>query len=253
MGVEDKVGSMLLEKISNMPGFKVNRDSFLVDILKKKGFNNNNINKALEGSILEVLTLSEIEEIANNRIFIQRSKVTAFSATLGIPGGAAMFASAPADVVQFFYCSGILSQELAYLYGFDDLWNPTNNNLEGKDAIILFIGTMLGVGAASQIVKELTTRLAEHVPKQLMKKALSKNLIYKSTKEVLKFVGVKVTKNKFTECIGKAIPIVGAVISGGITYYTFGEYAIKLRDKLYEGVNDKVNIDNGDNIIINME
>lgn len=35
MGVEDKVVSMLLEKISNMPGFKVNRDSFLIDILKK--------------------------------------------------------------------------------------------------------------------------------------------------------------------------------------------------------------------------
>lgn len=253
MGVEDKVGSMLLEKISNMPGFKVNRDSFLVDILKKKGFNNNNINKALEGSILDVLTLSEIEDIANERIFIQKRKVTAYSAALGIPGGAAMLASAPADIVQFFYCSGILSQELAYLYDYNDLWDSTNNSIEGNDAIILFIGIMLGIGAASQVVHEITSRLAEHVPKQMMKKALSKNFIYKATKDVFKFIGIKVTKDKFTKYIGKAIPILGAVISGGMTYYTFGEYAIKLRDKLNEGINDKKNICNGDNITINME
>ena len=73
-----------------------------MDVLSKKGFKKDDINKALEGSILDVLTLSEIEDIANKRIFIQKGKVTAFSAALGIPGGAAMIASAPADVVQFF-------------------------------------------------------------------------------------------------------------------------------------------------------
>ena len=253
MGFEDNVGHMLLEKASNMPGFKVYRNAFLMDVLNNKGLNKDDINKALEGNILDVLTLSEIEDIANKRIFIQKGKVTAYSAALGIPGGAAMLASAPADVVQFFYFSGILSQELAYLYGYNDLWDSTNNNIAGNDAIILFIGTMLGVGAASQVVKEITSRLAEHVPKQMMKKALSKNFIYKATKDVLKFIGVKVTKDKFTKYIGKAIPILGAVISGGMTYYTFGECAIKLRDKLNEGINDKENICNGDNITINME
>lgn len=253
MKVEDKIGHMLLDKASSMPGFKIYRNTFLMDVLNQKGFNKDDINKALEGSILDVLTLSEIEDIANRRIFIQKGKVTAISAALGIPGGAAMLASAPTDVVQFFYCAGILAQELAYLYGYNDLWGSTNNSIEGNDAIILFIGTMLGVGAASQVVKKLTSRLAEHVPKQMMKKALSKNLIYKATKEVLKFIGIKVTKDKFTKYIGKAIPILGAVISGGMTYYTFGECAIRLRDKLNEGINDKENICNGDNIIINME
>ena len=248
MGVEDKVGDMLLEKASNMPGFKVYRNTFLMDVISKKGFNKDDINKALEGSILDVLTLSEIEDIANKRIFIQKGKVTAFSAALGIPGGAAMLASAPADVVQFFYCSGILSQELAYLYGYNDLWDSTNNSIEGNDAIILFIGTMLGVGAASQVVKEITSRLAEHIPKQMMKKALSKNFIYKATKEVLKFIGVKVTKDNFTKYIGKAIPILGAVISGGLTYYSFGEGANRLQSKLSEAINEK-DINSLDDII----
>lgn len=253
MGVEDNVGNMLLETVSNMPGFKVYRNIFLKDILKQKDFDNDDVNKALEGSILDVLTLSEIEDIANKRIFIQKGKVTAFSAVLGIPGGAAMVASAPTDVVQFLYFSGILAQELAYLYGYNDLWDSTNNSIEGYDAIILFIGTMLGVGAASQVVKEITSRLAEHVPKQMMNKALSKNFIYKATKEVLKFIGIKVTKDKFTKSIGKAIPIFGAVISGGMTYYSFGKCAIELRDKLNEGIKDKNNICNGDNTTINME
>ena len=85
------------------------------------------------------------------------------------------------------------------------------------------------------------------------KKLFLKILFYKATKDVLKFIDIKVTKDKFTNYIGKAIPILGAVISGGMTYYTFGEYAIKLRDKLNEGINDKENICNGDNITINME
>ena len=96
--------------------------------------------------------------------------MTAVSAALGIQGGVAMIASAPADVAQFYYYSGILSQELAYLYGFNDLWEPQNNDLtfEGKEAMVLFIGTMLGVGAASQVVKEITIRLAKHVSDKLM-------------------------------------------------------------------------------------
>lgn len=253
MGVEDTVGGTLLAKASSMPGFKVYRNIFLKEVLNERGLNKDDINKALEGSILDVLTLSEIENIANKRIFIQKGKVTALSAALGIPGGAAMLASAPADAIQFFYCAGILSQELAYLYGYNDLWDSTNNSIEGNDAIILFIGTMLGVGAASQVVKKITSRLAEHVPKQMMKKALSKNFIYQATKDVLKFIGIKVTKDKFANYIGKAIPIFGAVISGGMTYYSFGKCAIELRDKLNEGIKDKNNICNGDSTTINME
>lgn len=47
MAVEDKVGDMLLQKVSNLPGFKVNRNTFLMDVLNKKGFNKDDINKAL--------------------------------------------------------------------------------------------------------------------------------------------------------------------------------------------------------------
>ena len=49
MGVEDKVGDMLLEKASNMPGFKVYRNTFLMDVLSKKGFKKDDINKSIRG------------------------------------------------------------------------------------------------------------------------------------------------------------------------------------------------------------
>ena len=160
MSNEVNVANSLLDSVLNLPGFKVNRQKFLYEILTDKNLSNSEINKILEGKITDVLSISEIDNLAKNRIFKHKTKVTAVSAALGIPGGVAMIASAPADVAQFYYYSGILSQELAYLYGFNDLWEPQNNDLsfEGKEAMVLFIGTMLGVGAASQVVKEITIR-----------------------------------------------------------------------------------------------
>ena len=114
--------------------------------------------------------------------------------------------------------------------------------------MVLFIGTMLGVGAASQVVKEITIRLAKHVPDKLMKQALTKTLIYQVTRKVLKYIGIKLTKEGFSKTIGKAIPFVGAAISGGLTYYSFGEGANRLQSKLSEAINEK-DINSLDDII----
>lgn len=250
MSNEVSVANSLLDSVLNLPGFKVNRQKFLYEILTDKNLSNSEIDKIIEGKITDVLSISEIDKLAKNRIFKHKTKVTAVSAALGIPGGVAMIASAPADVAQFYYYSGILSQELAYLYGFNDLWETQNNDLtfEGKEAMVLFIGTMLGVGAASQVVKEITIRLSKHVPDKLMKQALTKTLIYQVTRKVLKYIGIKLTKEGFSKTIGKAIPFVGAAISGGLTYYSFGEGANRLQSKLSEAINEK-DINSLDDII----
>lgn len=62
-----------------------------------------------------------------------------------MPGGMIGIGSIPADLIQFYWHIIVISQELAYLYGWPDL-------LEGKDEIddtvlqklTVFIGVMLG-------------------------------------------------------------------------------------------------------------
>lgn len=69
-----------------------------------------------------------------------------------------------------------------------------------------------------------------------MKKAITKSLVYKVVKEVLSYIGIKVTKEKFAKYIGKVIPVVGGIVSGGLTYYTFGANADKLHNHFIETV-----------------
>ena len=80
MSNEVSVPNSLLDSVLNLPGFKVNRQKFLYEILTDKNLSNSEINKILEGKITDVLSISEIDNLAKNRIFKHKTKVTAVSA-----------------------------------------------------------------------------------------------------------------------------------------------------------------------------
>lgn len=65
-----------------------------------------------------------------------------------------------------------------------------------------------------------------------MNKALTKGTIYPIVKSVSKWFGVKMTKGVFAEFFKKAIPVVGGVLGGGLTYATFKPCCEKLRKVL---------------------
>ena len=70
------------------------------------------------------------------------------------------------------------------------------------------------------------------VEKQLLKKALTKGTIYPIVKSVAKWFSVKMTKEVFAGFFKKAIPVVGGVIGGGITFVTFKPCCDKLKASL---------------------
>ena len=74
--------------------------------------------------------------------------------------------------------------------------------------------------------------LASGVEKQLLKKALTKGTIYPIVKSVAKWFSVKMTKEVFAGSFKKAIPVVGGVIGGGITFVTFKPCCDKLKASL---------------------
>lgn len=235
MGEEINIAKYF-NQIAKLPGYKVKRRAFLFEVLTDNNYSKHDIERVLDGKVVETLDSTEVRKIANTRINYRKNIVTGISAALGLPGGATGAAFVPADIIQFFYHASVLSQELAYLYGYPDIWDAPSENLEGNDAVLIFIGTMLGVGSASQLLKEVTSRLAVHAPQKVMKKAITKTLVYKVVKEVLSYIGVKVTKEKFAKFIGKVIPVVGSIVSGGLTYYSFGANADKLHNHFIETV-----------------
>ena len=74
--------------------------------------------------------------------------------------------------------------------------------------------------------------LATGVEKKLIKAALTKGTIYPIVKNVASWFGKKMTKDIFAGFFKKAIPVVGGVIGGGITFVSFKPCCDKLKESL---------------------
>ena len=66
------------------------------------------------------------------------------------------------------------------------------------------------------------------------KNALTKGTIYPIVKSISKWFGVKMTKEVFAGFFKKAIPLVGGVVGGGLTYATFKPCCDKLKEVLQD-------------------
>ena len=93
---------------------------------------------------------------------------------------------------------------------------------------------MYGVAGANNALKTLAKALGTGVQKQLMKKALTKGTIYPIVKSVSKWFGVRMTKEVFTGFFKHAIPVIGGVIGGGLTYISFKPCCDKLKASLQD-------------------
>ena len=145
-----------------------------------------------------------------------------------------MFATVPTDAAQFFAHIIRILQKLAFLYGWQEFFRDEQEGLDDETAnkITLFIGIMFGVNAANMAIGKIASVAAEGIPKHLMRQALTQGTIYPIIKNIAKKIGVQMTKATFTKAIGKIIPVVGAVVSGGFTFAIFKPMANKLKKHL---------------------
>lgn len=220
-----------------MPGVKVNRDKFLAETFATESVA---IQDVLDlGPVQAGVSRDKLSLIANKLILKRTSQSSAASFVAGIPGGLAMAATIPADVMQFFGMALRLAQELSYLYGADDLWeNGTVNEDKIQSQLILYCGVMFGVSGAVSGVRVLSTQIAKTTLKKLPQKALTKTFWYPIVKSIGKAVGIKVTKNTVAKGVSKVIPIIGGVISGTLNFASM----IPMANRLLE-VLDKASFD----------
>ena len=180
-----------------------------------------------------VVSKEVIDKIANSCINSHTTKVTAISAAAGIPGGFALIGTIPADMANYYWHVFVLVQKLAYLYGFPDFRDENGNLTDtASDMLTLFVGVMMGSAAACNAIHCLAQSMAKEVPKRLLRMALTKTAIYPIVKQVAKWIGVRMTREIFAKGVGKAIPILGGVICGGLTLTTFRPSAKRLQREL---------------------
>lgn len=211
------------------PGVKVNRAKFLTSIFENQTDQLSDI--IALGPVEANVSREQLAKLAKNQIFVRTSESTAVSFAAGIPGGFAMAATIPVDVLQFFAMSLRLAQELSYLYGAKDLWQDGELDDERiRNQLILYIGVMFGVSGASSGVRVFSSQIAKTALKKLPQKALTKTFWYPLIKKICAGIGIKVTKTTFANGVSKVIPIVGGVVSGGLTFASMMPMANRLQE-----------------------
>lgn len=218
-----------------VPGIRIDRANFLQKELHTK-FPQEVIDDAIEYNPLHANIPSEvIDHIADEVIKYERNCVSGISTALGMPGGVAMVATIPADIAQYYGYMLRATQKLMYLYGFpaiDVEEKGQTFDSETMNTLIICMGVMYGAAGANNALKAMAKALASGVEKQLLKKALTKGTIYPIVKSVAKWFSIKMTKEVFAGFFKKAIPVVGGVIGGGITYFSFKPCCDKLKASL---------------------
>jgi hypothetical protein len=219
------------------PGIRVNRSDFLKKELMKN-YAPNVIDDAITYNPAHAkIPASEIDKIADEVIKYERNYVSGISAALGMPGGFAMAATIPTDIAQYYGYMLRATQKLMYLYGFPEIDTTEKGHKfdsETMNLLIICLGVMYGVQGTSTALKAVATALGKGVEKKLMRAALTKGTIYPIVKNVSKWFGVNMTKQIFAGFFKKAIPVVGGILGGGITYLSFKPCCDKLKTSLQD-------------------
>lgn len=218
-----------------VPGVGVKRSEFLQREFFKK-YPQDIIDDAIANNPAHAhIPSAAIDKIANDVIQYERNCVSGISAALGAPGGFAMAATIPADIIQYYGYMLRAAQKLMYLYGFPEIDTADKGqkfDSETINVLIVCLGVMYGAAGANNAIKAMAMALATGVERKLVKAALTKGTIYPIVKNVSSWFGKKMTKEIFAGFFKKAIPVFGGVLGGSITYFSFKPCCDKLQASL---------------------
>ena len=227
-----QVWDLVIEKALALPRAKVDRTSFLRSQLNNY-CDETQIKRAIEDKPANAgISSEQIDRLADSCIKSHVLKASMLSFGTGVWGGWAMLASLPADMVQFYWHAIVLSQKLAYLYGWPDILEEGEVDEETKVRVTLLIGVMLGAGQAKKVINQVGKQFAGQIVRRLPKQALTKTSYYPVIKQVGRWIGISITKNTFARGVARIVPIVGGFISGGLTKIMMQSMAKKLKEHL---------------------
>ena len=150
-----------------------------------------------------------------------------------MPGGWALAATIPTDIAQYYFHTFAVAQKLAYLYGWPDLSSDADDdNTAAANMITVFVGSMSGVAAANEVINYVAKQLAESVIKEVSENMIEQTVSRSIISRIARSLGRKLSSESAAKTFGKIVPLVGGLISGGITLATFRPQAKRLKTAL---------------------
>lgn len=217
----EQFAAEFLKRVLRLRGVRVDREHFLRSELQRRGVGASAIERALaENPAAAGIELAMLDRMAFEVVEFETRKSTAVSFAAGLPGGFAMIGTIPGDVTQFYVHAFRIMQKVAYVYGWKSFLSDTKDvDDETLGMLAAFLGVMMGVAGASTSVTAFAAQVARPaIQKKIAGVALTKTAWYTPMKQVLRVIGVKLTKDSFAKAVAKTVPVVGGVISGSLTY-----------------------------------
>ena len=230
--VQETAWNRVVRASMAIPGAKVDRRRFLYSRLRNY-CDERQVHKAIEDRPANAGIAPEvIDKLADACIKSHVIKAAGIAFATSLPGGWFMAATIPADMALFYRHAIILSQKLAYLYGWPDILEEGEVDEDTELKITLFIGTMMGAGEAGKAIAGIAKAFAKAVAHHLPMMPLAKTAWYPVIKGIGKWVGIQVTKVSFARGVAKVIPVVGGAASAGLTVMTMRPMGVQLKDHL---------------------
>lgn len=243
----DAMAQKTLETIAvlaKLPVVRVDREEFL----KKQFKDSEYLDQILENGPQSVYTPESLRKKADKIITSSAISTSLTSFAAGLPSNpAVMVAAGGADVVQYFGFALNMAQQLAYLFGDDNLFSDDMDQLSEKTQIriIAYLSAMLGVSGSATLVSSVSKMSSATIGKRVAAKALTKTVWYPLLKKSLAAIGVKITKQTVERVVTKAVPVIGGAVSGGITYVTFRPMGKRFADMLVKRAKGELTDEDG--------
>lgn len=245
----EEFASRIMRRAASLTGVRIDRVSFLRTEIRKRCPEIDPELAVASTPVAAGVSPFDLDEIALSVIDFETKKCAGISFITGVPGGAALLGTVPADIAQYFAHVMRVEQKLAYLYGWQTFLND-DDEVDDQTImnLVVLMGVMMNVGGVATSLTKFATDVAQKgVAKTIQRQALTKAVFYNPMKSVLRVLGVNLTKQSFAKGVSKVVPVVGGVISGGLTYASFKPGAERLRRYLRSlptsGIDENVNPD----------
>lgn len=235
---QDKLYSTTLQTIgaaAKLPVVRVDRESFL----RKQFSDSPHLDVILERGPQAVYTAESLRRKADGLIKVSTAKSSATSFVTGLPSNPLLMVPAGGvDVVAYFGFAINLAQQIAYLFGEDDLFDGDSEVSDAAQLrVIAYLGAMFGAAGAAMLISKTSQQAGATIGKKVAAQALTKTTWYPLVKKIGALVGQKITKKTVEKTITKALPVVGGVVSAGLTWATFRPMGHRLADALAQNLN----------------
>lgn len=225
----------LINTLCALPMVRVNREAFL-----SQQFKHHPQRAAIVANGPQtVLSVAELRQEAQ-RLIDQSTRHTAMvSFAAGLPSVPIVSALTigGVDAAQYFAFALKLAQQLAFLFGERAFFDKEQRHVPETVTVRLlaYLGAMFGASGASLLINKTAARASQHLARHATGRTLTSSATWGPlVRFVGRAIGKKLTHRSVHQVATKAIPLIGGILSGSLTYWTFKPLGQRLADTLAE-------------------